>query len=124
VKKLLILLGVATLLGSCSIPKSLGTSDSVIQEAEEKNWEELGTEDGCIWYTIPQFEWEVEFCYGNDEIVDQINYFVPKNQGLQFYLYLDYYVGKCTEDVCKNKSYVYTFYEGEDVFIITQVIND
>lgn len=121
--KKLFILGVAALLSSCSFHSTLGTIESVAIEAEEKNWEELGTEDNCIWYAIPKFEWEVEFCYGEDNLIDQINYFVPKNQGLQFYLYLDYYVGKCTDDVCKNKEYTYTFYEGEDVFVITQKIN-
>ncbi len=73
--------------------------------------------------TITFSDSEELIAYGEDNLIDQINYFVPKDQGLQFYLYLDYYVGKCTDDVCKNKEYTYTFYEDEDVFVITQKIN-
>lgn len=117
------LLGVAALLSSCSISKNLGTIDTVTAEAESKNWEYLGEENACTWYAVESLGWEIEFCYGNDSIVDEIHYYLPKEQGLQFYLYLDYYEGNCENDVCKNKNYTYTFFEDEDTFVVVQSIN-
>lgn len=90
-------------------------TDDLGYEFEEIDYE------GNYWYYYEILNWEIKYIT-YDGIVWGVEYYLPNEQGLSFYLYLDMFEGKCDSNTCVTKDLLYYFFLDEDETIVTTTL--